>query len=142
MAVTILKQVYAYTPNLVREWPVPTGTLEGTAVVAAGSNQPGVCITPEASVTKTKTLGSAYSITYPAGAVSQTPGNATVATDGTFAGPVVGATSATVKNTLVYIDNTGALTLTAGSNTKFGVVDSFLGKASSTDTAVKIGVFA
>lgn len=141
MAVTILKEVYAYTPGKTREWPVASGTLEGTALVSA-SNQPGVAITNESTVVKTNTLGTAYTISYPGGAVGQTPGNVTVAVDGTFAGAVVGATSATVKNTLVYIDNTGALTLTVGSNVKFGVVDSFLGKASATDTAVKIGVFA
>lgn len=139
---TILKQVYAYTPSLVREWPVAVGTLKGTAVVAAGSEQPGVTITNEPSVVRTSELGGAYSITFPGNDVGNTAGNATVATDGTFAGAVTGASATTAKNTLVYLVSDGTLTLTASGNTKFGVVDSFLGKASATDTAVKIGVFA
>lgn len=144
MAATILSQVYAYNEEKVREWPVPSGTAKGTAILSA-SNQPGVTITPRGDSTATKSLGSAgnaYSITYPNGAVGQRSDSASVAVDGTWAGPVVGATSSTPRNTLVYIDSTGALTLTASGNTKFGVVDAYPGKASASDTAVKIGVFA
>jgi hypothetical protein len=141
MAATILSQAYAYTEEKVREWPVPSGTAKGTAILSA-SNQPGVTLTPRGDATASKTLGGVYTLTYPNGAVGQRSDSAQVATDGSWAGPVVGATSSTAKNTLVYIDSTGALTLTASGNTKFGVVDSYPGKASSTDTTVKIGVFA
>lgn len=141
MSATILKQVYAYDQKLTREWPVPSGTLEGTALVSA-SGQPAVTITPRGDATKSVTLGGVYTLGYPAGAVSQRSDSATVATDGSWSGPVVGATSATAKNTLVYIAADGTLTLTATSNSKFGVVDSYPGKASAANTTIKIGVFA
>lgn len=65
---------------------------------------------------------------------------ATVAFTGTIAGPVVGATSSTAQGTLVYLTSSKTLTLTAGSNTKFGVVQFFRGEKSATDTAVTFGV--
>lgn len=142
MAATILREVYAYNPRLTREWPVASGTLEGTAVLSPAGNQPGVTITPRGDSTAVATLSGGYSITYPNGAVGQRSDSATVAVDGTWSGAVVGADNTTPKGTLVYIDSTGALTLTATSNTKFGVVDTYPGKGSASETAVKIGVFA
>lgn len=65
---------------------------------------------------------------------------ATVTYTGTYAFDVAGATVATAPGTVVYRTTAGALTLTAGSNVKFGVVEFFRGSASATDTAVTIGV--
>lgn len=140
MAATILTEVYAYTQSKTRERPVPSGTAKGTAI--ASGSEVFVTITPRGDATKTATLGGVYSITYPNGAVGQRTDSATVAFDGSWAGPVVGATSETVAGTPVYIDSTGALTLTATDNTAFGVTDNYPGKASASLTTVKIGVLA
>jgi len=141
-----MAQVYKYTEEKVREWPVPAGTLKRSPVLSI-SNEPGFTLGPRSD--STVTFGpnvDGVTITQPNGLVGQTAGSASVATDGTWSYPVTGATSATPKNTLVYAVVSGgavtSLTLTVGSNVKFGVVDSFLGKASAQDTAVKIGVFA
>lgn len=133
--------VYVGDRSQYREWPVPSGTVEGTPLLSE-SGEPGVTITPRGDSTITKTLAGGYSIAYPNGPVGVRDDSAVVAPNGTFAGPVTGADATTVKNTLVYIATDGTLTLTATGNTKFGVVDAYLGKASATDTAVKIGVFA
>lgn len=138
-----LKQVYAFNRNLTREWPVAAGTLAGDAQVSI-SNQPGVAITNRGDATLTKEIGP-ISLTIPAGGFGNLADSATVAVDGSWAGPVTGATAATPKNTPVFATVAAGvvteLTLTAG-GTPFGVVDSFLGKASATETVVKIGVFA
>lgn len=65
---------------------------------------------------------------------------ATVSPTGTYAFDVTGATVATQPGTVVYRTTAGALTLTAGTNVKFGVVEFFRGELSATDTAVTIGV--
>jgi hypothetical protein len=139
-----LTQVYKGDSSQDREWPVAAGTNAGTAVVSI-SNQAGVTLTNRGDSTLTKQIGN-ISITIPSGGVGNLPDSATVAVNGTYRGAVTGATSGTAKNTLVYAVVAAGLvtelTLTAAGNTKFGVVDSFLGKASSTDTAIKIGVFA
>lgn len=74
------------------------------------------------------------------GGVGLADDQATVSPTGTYAFPVTGASVATTPQTAVYITSGGALTLTAGSNTKFGVVEFFRGEESATDTAVTIGV--
>lgn len=139
---TVLAQVYAFDRNKTREWPVPSGTPKGTAVIGVG-DQPAVTITNRGDSTNTKTLAGGYSVTYPNAPVSVRTDSAIVAVDGSWAGPVTGATSATVRNTLVYyVVADGTLTLTAGSNIKFGVTDNYEGKASASLTTIKIGVFA
>ena len=141
MAAAILRLVYDYTDSLTREWPVASGTVKGTAVLDPAGHQPGVTLTPRGDSTATATLAGGYSITYDNGAVSQRSDSATVATDGTWSGPVTGATSSTAKGTKVYyVTADGSLTLTAGSNVYFGVVDTYPGKGSASATAVKIGV--
>lgn len=138
----ILSQLYKFNADKTRQWPVPAGTLEGTAVISA-SNQPGVTITPRGDSTKTKTLtGMPYVITYPNAPIGVRTDSAMVAVDGTWLGPVTGATTATPQNTLVYyVVADGSLTLTASTNIMFGVTDSYPGKGTATATAVKIGVF-
>jgi hypothetical protein len=143
MSVT-LTQVYKGDSEQDREWPVAAGTNAGTAVLSI-SNQAGVTLTNRGDSVLTKQIGY-ISITIPSGGVGNLPDSATVAVNGTYRGAVTGALSTTPKNTLVYAVVAGGLvtelTLTVGTNTKFGVVDSFLGKASASDTAIKIGVFA
>jgi uncharacterized lipoprotein NlpE involved in copper resistance len=142
---TILVQTYRFDPNKTREWPVPAGTLSGTAVLGA-SNQPGVTVTPRGDSTKTKTLtGMPYVITYPNAPIGVRTDSAIVAVDGTWAGAVTGASVSTAKNTLVYyVTSDGTLTLASnsGANPKFGVTDGYTAKGTASFTAVKIGVFA
>lgn len=145
MANVILRQVYAYDDEFqTREWPVASGVTAGTALLSV-SNEPGVAITNRGDATITKTIGP-LTVTVPAGGVGNRADSATVATGGTWSGPVTGADGTQPKGTLVYaVVSSGAvtsLTLTAGSNVKFGVVDSYIGKGVALQTAVKIGVFA
>lgn len=140
-------QVFAYSPEKTREWLAPSGLTTGSPIIDPVSNQAGVALTSRPDVTITKTHADGSTITFLANTTGQTTNSVTVATDGTWWFPVVGASSATPKGTLVYAVVTsgvitGGLTLTVGSNVKYGVVDSFPGKASSSNTAVKIGVFA
>jgi hypothetical protein len=65
---------------------------------------------------------------------------ATVTFTGTYAFDVTGASAATENGKPVYITSGGVLTLTASSNTKFGVVEFFRGETSTKDTAVTIGI--
>lgn len=74
------------------------------------------------------------------GGTSLAADQATVSPTGTYAFDVTGATDATTPGTVVYLTGAGALTLTEGSNTKFGIVEFFRGETSATDTAVTIGV--
>jgi hypothetical protein len=140
---TQFTNVYAFDQQEVREWPVASGTLAGTPVLSA-AKEPAFTITARGDAQVTKTLAGGYSFTYPAGPVGVRTDSAIVATDGSWAGPVTGATSATTRNTPVYfVVADGTLTLTDVDTTTtpfFGVVDSYEGKASATDTTVKIGV--
>jgi len=134
--------VYDFTQKLVREWPVASGILSGAPVLSV-SKEPGVTITARSDATKTDTLPDGSTITYAIGSAGQTAGSATVATDGSWFFPVIGASATTPKNTKVYqIEASGLLTLTVGTtpvNASFGVVDSNLGTALAAKTTVKIG---
>lgn len=136
--------LYKYTENATREWPVASGTVAGQPVISA-NNQPGVTLTSRGDATKTVTSGGNFSQTFPSGGIGNRSDSATVATDGTFIFPVTGASSATPKNTQVYITGsapTQTLTLTVASNVKYGVTDDYPGQGTAGATAVKIGVFA
>lgn len=74
------------------------------------------------------------------GGIGLAADQATVSPTGTYAFDVTGADESTAPGTAVYLTSGGALTLTAGSNTKFGIVEFFRGETSATDTAVTIGV--
>lgn len=74
------------------------------------------------------------------GGQSLRPNQATVSPTGTYAFDVTGATYATTPGTVVYRTAAGDLTLTVGTNVKFGVVEFYRGELSATDTAVTIGV--
>ena len=74
------------------------------------------------------------------GGIGLAADQATVSPTGTYAFDVAGADEDTVPGTAVYLASDGSLTLTVGSNTKFGIVEFFRGETSATDTAVTIGV--
>lgn len=74
------------------------------------------------------------------GGIGLADDQATVSPTGTYAFDVTGADKDTAPGTAVYLTSGGALTLTEGSNTKFGIVEFFRGETSATDTAVTIGV--
>lgn len=124
---------------------VPTQTAPGTPLIAGG--RPMVTLTGSGDYTNgLTTTGNAVidellDIGVGRGGIGLQPLQATATPTGTYGFDVVGATDATATNgKTVYITSAGALTLTAGSNTKFGVVEFFRGERSATDTAVTIGV--
>lgn len=127
-----------------RSITVPTNTPPGTPVIFGG--RPMVTITGSDGYTNgLTTTGNAVidellEVGEPNGGVGLQSLEATASPTGTYAFPVTGATDQTAKGTIVYITSAGALTLTAGSNTKFGIVEFFRGETSDTDTAVTIGV--
>lgn len=147
----VTNMLYKYTPALVREWQIPAGTQSGAAVLSE-SNQPGVTITARGdSLAPIKFVGidnpdaAGGTIKQPNGGIGNRFDSAVCATDGTFVFPVTGASATTKKNALVYAvkDGDGKVTSLALTGTvKFGVVDSYPGKATAARTAVKIGVFA
>lgn len=134
-------------------WPVGANVAPGVGVlnstVANTSPQPGVTLTGSGSYVKSQAIGP-YTVTgIPAGGVGLNANDATVALDGAFRFPVAGASNATVKNAIVYATTSGTApnlvvtgyTLTAGSNTKFGKIDRFIGETAGTECSVTIGVF-
>lgn len=74
------------------------------------------------------------------GGVGLLDNEATVSPTGTYAFPVTGASVSTARGATVYRTSGGTLTLTEGTNVKFGIVEFFRGELSATDTAVTIGV--
>lgn len=127
-----------------RSITVPTKTAPGTPVIFGG--RPMVTITGSGDYTNgLTTTGNAViddllEVGDPNGGVGLQPLEATASPTGTYAFDVTGADENTAKGAIVYITSAGALTLTAGSNTKFGIVEFFRGETSATDTAVTIGV--
>lgn len=131
-----------------RSITVPTGTAPGTPVIFGG--RPMVTITGSGDYTNGLTstgndvIDQMLEVGEPNGGVGLQPLEATASPTGTYAFDVTGASVATAKDTPVYLITTGAnegdLTLTAGSNAKFGIVEFFRGETSATDTAVTIGV--
>lgn len=85
---------------------------------------PVVTITGSADYTVSEVIPGVGTLSgIPAGGVGLRGQEVTLAFDGTFEFEVTGATAATAQGTEVYITAAGALTTTAGSNTKFGYVD-------------------
>jgi hypothetical protein len=146
-----LNMTRKYSSDKTQVWLVPDGTLSGAAVIDINS-QPGVALVSEGGATSSTTIGP-YTISgIPSGGVGLPDNYATVAIDGAFRFPVVGASNTTPVNTLVYAVISGStvtgLTLTAGSNVPFGKVDRFIGRAdasdptSATETSVWLGDFS
>ena len=116
-----VNQIYAPTPSKIRSRAVPSGTLAGVPLLI--DTVPAFTLTARADATRTDTLSDGTAITYKIGGVGSPAGEATVAFDGTFEYAVTGATTSTASGVAVYITSGGALTLTASTNTLFGVTD-------------------
>lgn len=102
---------------------VPAGTKSGDHLLVDG--RPAVALTDRGDGVRSATTlpKGIASLTYHSGGASLKDDQATVAFDGTFFLPVTGATTTTGNDVKVYITSTGDLTLTAGSNTLFGLTD-------------------
>lgn len=125
-----------------RAVPVGTNIAPGTAIIQGG--RPAVTLTGSGdyagnAITMTAN-GTTTTIAGGRGGVSLPDNYATVSYTGTYAFPVTGASASTTPGTVVYRTTGGTLTLTEGTNVKFGVVEFFRGELSATDTAVTIGV--
>lgn len=125
-----------------RAVPVGTKIAPGTPIIQGG--RPAVTITGSGdyagnAITMTAN-GTTTTIAGGRGGVSLPDNYATVSYTGTYAFPVTGASASTTPGTVVYRTTGGTLTLTEGTNVKFGVVEFFRGELSATDTAVTIGV--
>lgn len=126
-----------------RAVPVGNDVAPGTAIIQGG--RPAVTITGSRDYDGNSVSVTANGVTTVLaggrGGQSLPADNyAMVSYTGTYAFDVTGATAATAPGTAVYLASDGTLTTTAGSNTKFGVVEFFRGELSATDTAVTIGV--
>ncbi|MFT4260348.1 hypothetical protein [Microbacterium sp.] len=124
------QEVFAHTDALVEIWDAGAATPANTLLVKGG--RAGVTLTNTAGIAtkRTKAVGP-YDLSAPAfpgvgnDLATAVGTRATgVAVDGTweFEG-VAGATLATAQTADVYVTGAGALTLTAGTNTKVGVVN-------------------
>ena len=123
---------------------VPTKTAPGTPLIFGG--RPMVTITGSGDYTNglptpgNTAIDKMLEVGEPNGGIGLQPLEANASPTGTYGFDVTGADENTTNGDVVYITSGGALTLTAGSNTKFGIVEFFRGELSATDTAVTIGV--
>lgn len=99
----------------------PTSILPGVPVLFG--TRAAVSLTASPNATRTETLPDGSSITYGIGGVGNKAGAASFAFNGSWDLPVTGATTSTKDDVPVYITTAGALTLTEGTNTLFGVTD-------------------
>lgn len=130
-----LNMTHKFTKSEV--WPVGTNVAPGTAVLST-EDQPGVTITGSGDYEVVESYGP-YTITAPAGGVGLAAEDATVAVDGAFRFPVIGADDTTPVNTPVYYDG-GDLTLTQGEGgVLFGKIDRFIGETDAEEASVWIG---
>lgn len=133
-----------YTPSLVEEWPVASGTQAGTLVLNA-SSRPGVTLTARGDSTKSWNAPGGLTIGgIKNGGVGDEPNAATVAVDGAWLFPVAGVTAGetvngtgTAAGTKVYRKTDGTLTTTASTNVLVGEIAD--GRIIGTTTPVWIG---
>lgn len=116
-----VNKVYRENPENNRERPVPVGTQPGTPLII--NARPAVTLTARGDATVTETRADGSVVTYSNGGVGNLPDSATVAFDGTWEFAVAGATTTTANEVSVYITSAGALTLTVGTNTLYGLTD-------------------
>lgn len=117
-----LNRIYKENERNNRARTVPDGTRSGDPLLV--ESRPAVAITDEGGATKSFTLGGLTVSGLKSGGVGLKNDEASVAFDGTFLFEVTGATNGdTANGTVVYITSGGALTLTEGSNTRYGTVD-------------------
>ena len=96
---------------------VPLGTRSGDFLIVGG--RPAVALTDRGDATKTTPISGGASLTLPSGGFSLKPNEASLAFDGTWHLPVIGATTTTGNDVPVYL-NAGKLQLTvAGSHVGF-----------------------
>lgn len=106
-------------------WTVTTEVVVGTALYNV--DRSGVAYTNSGGVTRSSTVGGVTSSGIPAGGVGLDLLEVSVATDGSYEYAVTGAVLATANGVLVYAVMAGvrvdSLTLTVGTNKRFGVVN-------------------
>lgn len=138
-----------YTERLVRSWTVPAATPELSLVRDAQTNRYGITLASAVGTKVTKTLADGSVITKDVAGVGFRPGEATVAVDGSWLFEIAGLTAGetvgtgatgTARGTAVYVDSSGALSLTKAGNTFVGEIDdcNIVGGVA----AVQIGVTA
>lgn len=132
-------QVYKPNRNLSKYREVGPDVRQGTAVLIDG--RPGVTDADSGGSSRTDTLVTDVTITYPSGGAGYEEDHALVHFDGTFEFEVEGVTASTDSGVKVYIKTDGGLTTTEGTNTFFGVTDYPKGYAKVAGRApVQIGV--
>ena len=103
-------KVFQENTNNNRVRVVPVGTKAGDLLTLPG-NRLAVALTDRGDATKTTPISGGASLTFPSGGFSLKPNEASVAFDGTWHLPVIGATTTTGNDVPVYI-NAGKLQLT------------------------------
>ena len=103
-------KVFQESTNNNRVRVVPVGTKAGDLLTLPG-NRLAVALTDRGDATKTTPISGGASLTFPSGGFSLKPNEASVAFDGTWHLPVIGATTTTGNDVPVYI-NAGKLQLT------------------------------
>lgn len=136
-------EAFSSTDGLREVWPVATEVAAGTALI--NGTRAGVAYVASGGYTSSAVVGP-YTISgIPSGGESLDALKASVSTDGTYQFPVTGASSSTTNGTLVYAvvasGRITGLTLTASTNSLFGVVNNPSDYvAVGTSVCVKIGV--
>ena len=134
---------FASTDALRETWDVTTEVAEGTALIA-GTDRVGVAYTPSGGHVRTKTVGPVTISGFPDGGASLDALKVSAAVDGSWEFAVTGVTGATKNGTIVYaVVSSGQiteLTLTVGTNVRFGTVNSPAGYTpSAAKCVVKVG---
>lgn len=128
-----------YVAEVGNDVPAKTGMILGGVPIVAltgSGDDDGNAITMTANGETTTLAGGR-------GGVGLADDQATVTPTGAFAFPVTGATAEAITpgvTVVYYVTSGGALTLTSGGNTRYGVALFYRGEDSETDTVVKIGV--
>ena len=89
---------------------VPVGTKSGDFIFVEG--RLAVALTDRGDATKTTPISGGASLTLPSGGFSLNPNEASLAFDGTWHLPVIGATTTTGNDVPVYLNAAGKLQLT------------------------------
>jgi hypothetical protein len=135
-------QIFAPTPELIRDRAVAANTQPGTPVLVGA--RPAVTITASGGAYRVQTTGlptNITSLTYLNGGVGNATDHASVAFDGTWNLAVTGATTTTANDVEIFrVTADGTLTVTSGSTTHFGWTDYPVGYAKENGrAAVRIG---
>lgn len=121
--------IYKYTEKDTRTRTLDGPTDAGVPLLDPADARPAVTLTATGVFNKTVTTatipmgGGVSSITYNDGSVGNDEDDATLAYDGVWEFAVDGADTETVQGAEVFIDSSGDLTLTEGTNTHYGFVD-------------------